>query len=125
MGRKPKTIEGVEVSEPTPSEIIEIPETFDVESSDITISVEPLTPPMPEYPDISQYMAEEMEWARGEIERCNDYIFAKADLDRRFSVYRDELYEYRYKFRQMIFVNNYPHINPNSYPKRPDIVIDI
>lgn len=71
------------------------------------------------------YLNDEMKWAQLEIERCNDYIYAKADLDRRFSVYRDELYEYRYKIRQLQFITGYPNIDKSRLPKKPDFVADV
>lgn len=73
----------------------------------------------------AKYMSDEMEWALIEIERCNDYIFAKADLDKRFTVYRDELYTYRYNLRQLKFIKGYPLLDESKLPKRPDYVEDI
>jgi hypothetical protein len=66
-----------------------------------------------------------MQWALNEINRCNDYIYAKADLDRRFSVYRDELYDYRYRIRQLSLIPNYPNISESRFPQRPDYVADV
>lgn len=74
--------------------------------------------------DCKSYSYEEMNWASSEIERCNDYIYAKADSSRRFATYRDELYEYRYKIRQLAFNPNYPNIEKSKFPPRPDYVPD-
>lgn len=59
-----------------------------------------------------------------EIERCNDYIFACADSDRRFTTYRNELYEYRYKLRQLIFDPNYPDFEKVKFPPLPEWIPD-
>lgn len=81
----------------------------------------PLTIPNP----IEKRVAIEMDWALQEILRCNDYIFAKADYDRRFSTYRDELYEYRYKIRQLSLLPSYPNISESQFPIKPDYVPDV
>lgn len=61
---------------------------------------------------------------QSEIERCNDYIFANADSDRRFATYRSELYEYRYKLRQLIFDPNFPHMDKVKLPELPECIPD-
>ena len=61
---------------------------------------------------------------QSEIERCNDYIFANADSDRRFTTYRSELYEYRYKLRQLIFDPNFPHMDKVKLPELPECIPD-
>lgn len=76
-------------------------------------------------PDIDWTIYEDMSWAFKEIIRCNDYIFSKADLDRRFYVYREELYEFRYKLRQLKLHPMYPNIPMNMYPTKPDYVADV
>lgn len=76
-------------------------------------------------PDYNQMISEDMSWAYKEIIRCNDYIFSKADLDRRFYVYREELYEFRYKLRQLKLHPMYPYISMNMYPTKPDYVADV
>lgn len=59
-----------------------------------------------------------------EIKRCDDYIEAYADTDRAFATYRKELYEYRYKLRQLIFDPNYPDMSKMKFPPIPVRVPD-
>lgn len=59
-----------------------------------------------------------------EIFRCNEYIFAHADVDRRFSVYREELYTYRYNLRQLKLDNRYPNIPKSAMPEPPTPIAD-
>ena len=150
MARKPKkqTTEGVPlpliVEEDAPVEkvddapsvtIYETPDTENISIDDVLQSKTITTPEfvvdsIPYQNNISysislKYMTDEMIWALNEIERCNDYIFAKADLDKRFTVYRDELYTYRYNLRQLKFIKGYPLIDESKLPKRPDYVDDI
>lgn len=133
MGRKPKDsvlTEEVEV-QPSTSEDIEETTTIDtteLEDSSSTITTSEEEVPIevvPKRESIESTVAEEMSYAMGEIERCNDYVYAKADCDRRFTVYRDELYEYRYKLRQLVFNVNYPYIDSSSLPQRPDYIPDV
>lgn len=148
MARKPKkqTTEGVpliveedapvEKVDNAPSEPIDEKSDADIISIDNIPESETITTPefvvdsIPYQNNISysislKYMTDEMIWALNEIERCNDYIFAKADLDKRFTVYRDELYTYRYNLRQLKFIKGYPLIDENKLPKRPDYVDDV
>lgn len=69
---------------------------------------------------ISQLIAD----TQSEIERCNDYIFANADSDRRFTTYRNELYEYRYKLRQLVFDPHFPHMDAMKLPDLPERIPD-
>ena len=143
MGRKPKTVDSSEgvLTPPTPvvEEPVELPNTISstnntyyVEDSNyyntttITEDTHLVESSKPRVMDeMREVVAEEMAWALGEIQRCNDYIYAKADLDRRFTVYRDELYEYRYKLRQLVFIDTYPVVPNNKIPQRPDVVADV
>lgn len=127
MGRKPKSETPVqEEVVPVEQQTESIPSQDDTPTT--TEQTEEYTPVgtvtlKPE--DITQDVGAEMCWAMGEINRCNDYIYAKADLDRRFTVYRDELYEYRYKLRQLSLLDNYPYISKTLLPVRPDVVQDV
>lgn len=139
MARKPKNATQGGVS-PLPTPQDEEPVVQDTFAGDIiidtsteteTISSEPTPETVISHTyykvnlfDCEQRIYDEMPWALKEIERCNDYIFAKADVDRRFATYRDELYEYRYKMRQLVFSPNYPNISESKFPKRPDYVPD-
>ena len=143
MGRKPKTVDSSEgvLTPPAPvvEEPVELPNTISstnntyyVEDSNyyntttITEDTHLAESSKPRVMDeMREVVAEEMAWALGEIQRCNDYIYAKADLDRRFTVYRDELYEYRYKLRQLAFIDSYPVVPNNKMPQRPDVVADV
>lgn len=73
---------------------------------------------------LTQIINERISATQPEIERCNDYIFACADSDRRFTTYRNELYEYRYKLRQLIFDPNYPDVEKMKFPTLPEWVPD-
>ena len=65
-----------------------------------------------------------MDKAYKEILRCDDYIQAMADADRIFATYRRELYEYRYKLRQLKFDPNYPNLDKLKLPDFPTYVKD-
>ncbi len=73
---------------------------------------------------ITQIINDRISATQPEIERCNDYIFACADSDRRFTTYRNELYEYRYKLRQLIFDPNYPDVEKVKFPPLPEWIPD-
>ena len=71
-----------------------------------------------------RFISEQMDKAYKEILRCDDYIQAMADADRIFATYRRELYEYRYKLRQLKFDPNYPCRNKMKLPEFPTYVKD-
>lgn len=125
MARKPKNTIQEEVSPPTSVESSEIIiDTTDTPTVSVYSKPSEQTYLKIDTFDCEQRIYDEMPWALKEIERCNDYIYAKADLDRRFSTYRDELYEYRYKMRQLKFLPDFPNIDESRFPTRPDYVND-
>ena len=71
-----------------------------------------------------RFISEQMDKAYKEILRCDDYIQAMADEDRIFATYRRELYEYRYKLRQLKFDPNYPSRDKMKLPEFPTYVKD-
>ena len=71
-----------------------------------------------------RFISEQMDKAYKEILRCDDYIQAMADADRIFATYRRELYEYRYKLRQLKFDPNYPSMDKLKLPDFPTYVKD-
>lgn len=71
-----------------------------------------------------RFISEQMDKAYKEILRCDDYIQAMADADRIFATYRRELYEYRYKLRQLKFDPNYPSLDKLKLPEFPTYVKD-
>lgn len=71
-----------------------------------------------------RFISEQMDKAYMEILRCDDYIQAMADADRIFATYRRELYEYRYKLRQLKFDPNYPSLDKLKLPDFPTYVKD-
>ena len=71
-----------------------------------------------------RFISEQMDKAYKEILRCDDYIQAMADADRIFATYRRELYEYRYKLRQLKFDPNYPSRDKMKLPEFPTYVKD-
>lgn len=71
-----------------------------------------------------RFISEQMDKAYKEILRCDDYIQAMADADRIFVTYRRELYEYRYKLRQLKFDPNYPSLDKLKLPDFPTYVKD-
>lgn len=125
--------------ESTPNSGTDTIETLHFDTTDTVITTETVTVPSLNvtifsttdkvsiaYTSIEPIIIQEMQWALNEINRCNDYIYAKADLDRRFITYRDELYEYRYKMRQLSLYDKYPYLNADKVmPKRPDYVADV
>lgn len=119
LARKPKKQidEGSSLPPLTLSPEESVTETYD----DVEISI--TETPKPE--SIEDKIVQAMAYALSEIERCNDYIYAKADLDRRFTVYRDELYEYRYKLRQLSLRDDYPYIDEKIMPQLPDYIKDV
>ena len=71
-----------------------------------------------------RFISEQMDKAYKEILRCDDYIQAMADADRIFATYRRELYEYRYKLRQLKFDPNYTSRDKMKLPEFPTYVKD-
>lgn len=128
MARKPKkqTNEGSSPLPLTPISEETITETYEASPEEpISFSEYVSTTPLRSFGSIEGEIYQAMNYALSEIERCNDYIYAKADLDRRFTVYRDELYEYRYKIRQLSLLKDYPYIDYNLMPPKPDFIPDV
>lgn len=140
MGRKPKTKVEEESIPPSTQEPVEsdtnseIPEPTSEDTNASSFgeanTITCVGESIPLSNNVNAVLGEaymEMAWASDEISRCNDYIYAKADLDRRFTVYRDELYEYRYKFRQLImnWEKGSLELSKSNFPVRPDVVADI
>lgn len=75
-------------------------------------------------PDIEKYIESELQKAQAEIERCDDYINAVADSDRLFTTCRRELYEYKYKLRQLRLHKDYPYVPNSALPEYPMIISD-
>lgn len=103
------------------SEVIQETPTVTVEVKDeITKLI--LETPIPNATE--RFISEQMDKAYKEILRCDDYIQAMADADRIFATYRRELYEYRYKLRQLKFDPNYPSLDKLKLPDFPTYVKD-
>lgn len=134
MGRKPKAQVN---TEPTPlpqtveeENVSETTETIEIDTTSLNVGTISSGPAVTilinnNSQQVLDLIAQEMAWAKGEIERCDDYIYSSADLDRRFSVYRTELYVFRYNIRQLSLRGNYPNIDISLIPKRPDYVADV
>lgn len=103
------------------SEVIQETPTVTVEAKDevIKLTLETQIPNATE-----RFISEQMDKAYKEILRCDDYIQAMADADRIFATYRRELYEYRYKLRQLKFDPNYPSLDKLKLPDFPTYVKD-
>jgi len=65
-----------------------------------------------------------LEGTMDEITRCNEYIYAKADADKKFTTYIEELYTYRYLLHQLKFNSKYPYVPISEFPIRPERVED-
>ena len=103
------------------SEVIQETPTVTVEVKDEVTKLILETP----IPDATErFISEQMDKAYKEILRCDDYIQAMADADRIFATYRRELYEYRYKLRQLKFDPNYPSRDKMKLPEFPTYVKD-
>ena len=59
-----------------------------------------------------------------EIHRCEDYIYAHADVDRIFTTYKEELHTYRYNLRQLVLDVRYPDIPDECFPVAPTRIED-
>lgn len=103
------------------SDVIQETPTVTVEVKDEVTKLILETP----IPDATErFISEQMDKAYKEILRCDDYIQAMADADRIFATYRRELYEYRYKLRQLKFDPNYPSMDKLKLPEFPTYVKD-
>ena len=103
------------------SEVIQETPTVTVEVKDEVTKLIRETP----IPNATErFISEQMDKAYKEILRCDDYIQAMADADRIFATYRRELYEYRYKLRQLKFDPNYPSLDKLKLPDFPTYVKD-
>ena len=103
------------------SDVIQETPTVTVEVKDEVTKLILETP----IPDATErFISEQMDKAYKEILRCDDYIQAMADADRIFATYRRELYEYRYKLRQLKFDPNYPSRDKMKLPEFPTYVKD-
>lgn len=103
------------------SEVIQETPTVTVEVKDEVTKLI-LETPIPNATE--RFISEQMDKAYKEILRCDDYIQAMADADRIFATYRRELYEYRYKLRQLKFDPNYPSLDKLKLPDFPTYVKD-
>ena len=103
------------------SEVIQETQTGTVEVKDEVTKLI-LETPIPNATE--RFISEQMDKAYKEILRCDDYIQAMADADRIFATYRRELYEYRYKLRQLKFDPNYPSRDKMKLPEFPTYVKD-
>ena len=103
------------------SEVIQETPTVTVEVKDEVTKLI-LETPIPNATE--RFISEQMDKAYKEILRCDDYIQAMADADRIFATYRRELYEYRYKLRQLKFDPNYPSMDKMKLPEFPTYVKD-
>lgn len=103
------------------SEVIQETPTVTVEAKDEVTKLI-LETPIPNATE--RFISEQMDKAYKEILRCDDYIQAMADADRIFATYRRELYEYRYKLRQLKFDPNYPSLDKLKLPDFPTYVKD-
>ena len=103
------------------SDVIQETPTVTVEVKDEVTKLILETP----IPDATErFISEQMDKAYKEILRCDDYIQAMADADRIFATYRRELYEYRYKLRQLKFDPNYTSMDKMKLPEFPTYVKD-
>lgn len=122
--KKVKDTPSVEVVQ---SETVDLPEVIQ-ETPTVTVEVkDEVTKLILETPianPTERFISEQMDKAYKEILRCDDYIQAMADADRIFVTYRRELYEYRYKLRQLKFDPNYPSLDKLKLPDFPTYVKD-
>ena len=122
--KKVKDAPSTEVVQP---ETVDLPEVIQ-ETPTVTVEVkDEVTKLILETPianPTERFISEQMDKAYKEILRCDDYIQAMADADRIFATYRRELYEYRYKLRQLKFDPNYPSLDKLKLPDFPTYVKD-
>ena len=122
--KKVKDAPSTEVVQP---ETVDLPEVIQ-ETPTVTVEVkDEVTKLILETPianPTERFISEQMDKAYKEILRCDDYIQAMADADRIFATYRRELYEYRYKLRQLKFDPNYPSRDKMKLPEFPTYVKD-
>ena len=123
-----KKIKDTPLAEVVQSETVDLPEVIQ-ETPTVTVEVkdEVTTVILDETQTANateRFISEQMDKAYKEILRCDDYIQAMADADRIFATYRRELYEYRYKLRQLKFDPNYPCRNKMKLPEFPTYVKD-
>ena len=123
-----KKVKDAPSTEVVQSETVDLPEVIQ-ETPTITVEVkdEVTTVILDETQTANateRFISEQMDKAYKEILRCDDYIQAMADADRIFATYRRELYEYRYKLRQLKFDPNYPSLDKLKLPDFPTYVKD-
>ena len=122
-----KKIKDTPLAEVVQSETVDLPEVIQ-ETPTVTVEVkDEVTKLILETPianPTERFISEQMDKAYKEILRCDDYIQAMADADRIFATYRRELYEYRYKLRQLKFDPNYPSLDKLKLPDFPTYVKD-
>ena len=122
-----KKVKDAPSTEVVQSETVDLPEVIQ-ETPTVTVEVKDevtkliLETPIPNATE--RFISEQMDKAYKEILRCDDYIQAMADADRIFATYRRELYEYRYKLRQLKFDPNYPSLDRLKLPDFPTYVKD-
>ena len=122
-----KKVKDAPSTEVVQSETVDLPEVIQ-ETPTVTVEVKDevtkliLETPIPNATE--RFISEQMDKAYKEILRCDDYIQAMADADRIFATYRRELYEYRYKLRQLKFDPNYPSLDKLKLPDFPTYVKD-
>ena len=122
-----KKVKDAPSTEVVQSETVDLPEVIQ-ETPTVTVEVkDEVTKLILETPianPTERFISEQMDKAYKEILRCDDYIQAMADTDRIFATYRRELYEYRYKLRQLKFDPNYPSLDKLKLPDFPTYVKD-
>ena len=122
-----KKVKDAPSTEVVQSETVDLPEVIQ-ETPTVTVEVkDEVTKLILETPianPTERFISEQMDKAYKEILRCDDYIQAMADADRIFATYRRELYEYRYKLRQLKFDPNYPSRDKMKLPEFPTYVKD-
>ena len=122
-----KKVKDAPSTEVVQSETVDLPEVIQ-ETPTVTVEVkDEVTKLILETPianPTERFISEQMDKAYKEILRCDDYIQAMADADRIFATYRRELYEYRYKLRQLKFDPNYPSLDKLKLPDFPTYVKD-
>lgn len=122
-----KKVKDAPSTEVVQSETVDLPDVIQ-ETPTVTVEVkDEVTKLILETPianPTERFISEQMDKAYKEILRCDDYIQAMADADRIFATYRRELYEYRYKLRQLKFDPNYPSRDKMKLPEFPTYVKD-
>lgn len=126
MAKKKKTADVADTatteSNPEPTPVRDEP-TEQASYADVDAGVVPKTN-QELLDEFATWQHEKLVYSMLEIQRCDDYIQAYADSDRLFSVYKQELYAYRYRIRQLIFDSNYPDLSKMKLPKFPIPVQD-